>query len=133
MKVKKKLRPLMPHQKSALTWARKFRRIALFLEMRLGKTLVAIRWAKHKPYKTKILVVAPLSVLPTWQEELVKEGVSPNDIQFIRGSLSERLKISSYVDGWFLINYESLRATPSLASRRWTHMILDESMRIRNP
>ena len=42
------LRKLMPHQADALAYANQNSAIALFMEMRLGKTLVAIRWAQEQ-------------------------------------------------------------------------------------
>ena len=121
------LRPLMPHQHDALAYANKRSSVALFMEMRLGKTIVAIRWAQRqaKHRAGRILVVAPLAVLRTWQEELIKEGET-----------SVTLKGKCVVGGqaqFFLINYELLRARPGLFQVDWDVIILDESTKIRNP
>ena len=45
------MRQLMPQQKLALQYATKRARIALFMAMRLGKSLVAIRWTEAASLK----------------------------------------------------------------------------------
>jgi len=133
----KKLRTLLPYQKEALDWAKKESRIALFMEMRLGKTLIAIRWALSQMHPIKpgrILVVAPLSVLPTWKEELQKENYPSNLTFTLTGAKKRRLEmVDSSPQGFFLINYEGLRVLPELTLKQWDCIILDESTRIRNP
>lgn len=158
------LRTSFPHQHEALKKALRKDRIALFLEMRLGKTLVAIRWAKNKlntlkpqpcPYVLqdlstpkpvpKVLVVCPLTVVPTWEEELDLERIrhraclGPKRYYTALGAIHE--------GRWVITNYEALRTSqkdpdtgkresyPSpLAGRvKWDIVILDESTRIKNP
>lgn len=126
-------RTLFPHQRAALAYAAKRSRIALYMEMRLGKTLVAIRWAmQHK--LDRVLMVAPMSVLSGWVDELLAEGVRVSDIHWLLGSAAERRLIAGEIDtGWALINYEGLRTVPDVLKLPWSGLILDESTRIRNP
>ena len=127
------LRSLFPHQVNALTYAANRSRIALFMEMRLGKTTVAIRWAKHHQLE-RVLVVAPLSVLPGWIDELRAEGVPMGYINFLTGNTKLRVQVASEIDtGWALINYEAVRAAPQILDLAWSGIILDESTRVRNP
>lgn len=130
----RKRRELFPHQVDVLQRIQKQPRIALFLQMRLGKTLLAIRWAMQFPAPR--LVVAPLSVLLSWQKELHLEGH--------KSYLLSGPKISRFHDfqksraPWALINYEGLYPDRNGIAQRvmtytWSTVILDESVRIRNP
>lgn len=72
------MKTFMPHQKKAYDWALPLARAAFFMEMRLGKSLPALRWAKTKSQDN--LILAPKAALPGWKEELLDEGVKPIDI-----------------------------------------------------
>lgn len=130
----RKRRKAFPHQAEVLERIRKQPRVALFLEMRLGKTLIAIRWAMRRPAPR--LVVAPLSVLLAWQDELLREGQSSC---LLAGPKANRLyDFQKSGTHWALINYEGLYPnadgiTQAVATYPWEVVILDESVRIRNP
>jgi SNF2 family DNA or RNA helicase len=109
--------------------------------MRLGKTLTTIRWAEEAGLTSKpILVVAPLPVLATWQDELALEG---HESRLLRGPDLKRADDAiSSPESWYLTNYEGLslrgtgskRAAPSLLAKLpWYTVILDESTKIKNP
>lgn len=124
----------LPHQSFVIQATEGSPSVALFLEMRLGKTLSIIRWALRFSV-ARILVVAPLSTLSSWRDELEQEQVhrSTNIIMLV-GSKKQRLALfNEYDRGWFLINYEGLRACHALTTSPWDIVILDESTRIRNP
>lgn len=127
-------RKAFQHQADVLKRIRGQNRVALFLEMRLGKTLIAIRWARRFPAPR--LVVAPLSVLYSWQEELRLEGQTSC---LLAGPKADRLyAFQKSGTDWALINYEGLYpgpdgVTPRVATYPWSVVILDESVRIRNP
>lgn len=125
-------------QLDALSWAGSKQAIALFMEMRLGKTLVAIRWANQFSLK-KILVVTFLSVVSVWQEELACEGRSS---AILAGSWKEKQQILDDQDvKWYITNFESTyvdkrpkKPHPSIiAQLPWDGIIIDESTGIRNP
>jgi SNF2 family DNA or RNA helicase len=126
------MRELMPHQKLAFEYAKSKTRLALFMEMRLGKTVVAIRWAEFKRCG-RVLVVAPLPVLRVWKEELLEEEFAEEDVHIVRGSEEKRIKEASAPGRWFLINYEGILSMPEILGAGWDCVILDESTRIRNP
>ena len=126
------LRESLPHQLDAIAYAFPRSKIALFMEMRLGKSLVAVRWAQRRGAK-KVLVVAPLSSLGPWEEELYKERIPRNQVHYLLGSKTKRLQTSKNKEGWFLVNYEGLRSCPEILKQNWKAVILDESTRIRNP
>lgn len=135
------MRKLLRHQVDALDWAKDRKRIALFMEMRLGKTLIAIRWVLSflSGHRKAVLVVAPLSVCFVWQEELAKEGCSSC---ILTGTGNEKIQLlnDEAVD-WWITNYEALSITrkgkktiPSfLCECAWDVVILDESTAIRKP
>jgi SNF2 family DNA or RNA helicase len=145
---------LKPWQEDAMDYAIDRRRIALFMEMRLGKTPVSIRWAKIRKAK-RVLLVAPLSTLLgqlNWQGELRREGIDPILLphvprsdwwSVIRPSVIERTHDTSWngryqlarrwTKGWVGVNYEALRTQPEILHGPWDAIILDESTRIRNP
>lgn len=139
------MKRLLPHQSQAL------RRIVgrptafLAMEMRLGKTLTALRWLQTLPSPYPCLVVAPLAVLPGWEREAAEEGLR---VCYLAGhSKAQQIELTTSLDAAiYLTNYESLIlpgqrnargravATPSgLLARPWKAMVLDESTRIRNP
>jgi SNF2 family DNA or RNA helicase len=95
--------------------------------MRLGKTLIAVRLCVEWQAR-RILIVAPLSVIGTWQRELAEEGLSG---LVIDGKTPVGATFT--VGGFLLVGYERLRLTPELASLPWDVVILDESTRIKNP
>jgi SWI/SNF-related matrix-associated actin-dependent regulator 1 of chromatin subfamily A len=126
-------RTLFPHQEEALRYADARSRIALFMEMRLGKTLVTIRWAQKRNLR-RVLVLGPLSVLPGWYDELFREGVSPLNLFFLEGPTRDRLALADEIDeGWILCNYEGIVHQPGILKLPWSAIVLDESTRCRNP
>lgn len=126
------MRILFPHQKSALNWAIPRSTIALFMEMRLGKTLVCIRWLQEKRAQS-VLIIAPSAVITTWRIELQTEGVIIKDISILQGPASTRIKLAEEQKTWNLINYEGLLSAPEILAMKWDAVILDESSRIKNP
>jgi len=128
------VKTLFDYQERALAYAAERSRIALFMEMRLGKTLVTIRWARAQGAR-RILVLAPVTVLNSWWDELNDEG--ENKIWWLHGlSRAEKLRTSRFLLGkrtWYLLNYEGLRAAPELIDVPWDVVIADESTAIRNP
>jgi len=125
-------RKLYDYEQRALTWAFPRKLIVLFMEMRLGKTLIAIRWASQ--LFGRILVVAPLAVCPVWQQELFLEQHSS---ALLTGDWKTKNQILEDDDvNWFITNYESLhqsRKPSAIFDYRWDCVILDESTFIRNP
>lgn len=101
--------------------------------MRLGKTLVAIRWALQRlgPY----LVICPLEAIGVWLYELELEGERRTISRLRSSAPPTRLR----PDGWVIINFESVfeRSTGGAPSewlrRPYSTVIVDESDRIANP
>lgn len=125
---------LRPSQVAALDYARDKQRIALFMEMRLGKSVVAIRWAKMQRAR-RVLIVSPMGPIYDWMVELEIEGVPPSRIIDLSRMDKRRRSEIAYggTSGFYLINYEALRTDADLSDLPWDGIILDESTRIRNP
>jgi SNF2 family DNA or RNA helicase len=125
---------LFPYQREALSYSRQRSRVALFMEMRLGKTLVCIRWLSNQT--GPILVVAPVEALSGWMDELRGDRISSDRIRLLYGTKKQRLQKlkSAPSDAWCLINYEGLRVVgKEIKDYQWDAVVLDESTRIRNP
>jgi superfamily II DNA or RNA helicase/Holliday junction resolvase len=169
--IPKSLRPhveLKPHQRMGLAKLqhlfdnapRHCRGVLLADDMGLGKTLqmlALIVWAFEKdPDLDPALVVAPISLLDNWREEISKffeEGSLEVLIAYDTGlrklyvpkdSIEEQLLRNDLVDflrpGWrgdtqiVLTTYETLRNLEiSFARERWSIMVADEAQKIKNP
>lgn len=118
---------LLPYQREAFAWAASRPRIGLFLEMRLGKSRIAIAWAeKQTPTDQRILVVCPNAVVTSWIDEFLKlKAPAPADLR--HGLSQEDWR------RWNLINYEALLRPKPIHEYAWGCVILDESPRIKNP
>lgn len=142
-------RTLWKHQLAAGLWLKDKKTPALFMEMRLGKSLVAIQWCRRQigPH----LIVCPKSVIATWINELNQEGITGRRVIDLTatntyGNLcgdNEQQKICADGVRFFIVNYERLsirthkgdkRGRPSyLCSIPWGTVVLDESIKIKNP
>jgi len=104
----------------------------LFVEMRLGKTLVAVR--KCKTYAAEhILIACPYSAFKSWRDELVSEG--QGKLIELTGKREARLKLLKKAWGkhkWFIASKECHQVIPELAHLKWDVIIIDESTFIKN-
>ena len=134
-----------PAQVRGMQYAFSKARIALFMEMRLGKSMVVIRWARQHEC-ARVLVITPNDTVYDWRNELILEGVAPRDIYVLEGSGIEKLWTAEEVDtGWVIVNYEAIRSVKrknkktqmdtgvGILKLPWDAIILDESTAIRNP
>lgn len=130
------VRPLRAVQKEALAFSESIPNCAFFMEMRLGKSLVAIRHVlRLQPApEDKMLIIAPKSTLEGWQEELALEKQTST---VLRAPFSNRMLSLENETKWFITNPESLfvyggGASP-IALLPWFSCVFDESDLIRNP
>lgn len=128
-------RELRDYQLKAFAYANRMDHPALFMQMRLGKSLIAIR--KIKTYtprdgnRIKVLIVAPSETFLGWKTELQEEG--ENSITELLGTKQERLMKLAFNMKWNLLNKEGHRALPEVNNVKWDAVILDESTFIKNP
>jgi len=128
-------RPLRDYQKIMLKYSLREVHPALFVQMRLGKTIVAIRSVKIRGSR-KILVVAPYSALYGWSLELDLEREQVHGIVELYGTRNERLQAlqDQYASSkWFLLNKEGHQVIPEIADYHFDTVIIDESTFIKGP
>lgn len=131
--VKLARRPLRLYQKVMLYYCLSVQHPALFVQMRLGKTLVTIRSIQVR-HGSKILVVAPYSALYSWSIELELE--QEQNVIELYGSRNERLQVldDQYQQNkWFLFNKEGHRILPEIADFSFDIVVLDESTFVKAP
>lgn len=127
------MKKLRDYQLSGVRFGRALKDFGLFWEMRLGKTLTAIRTVKtYDPSEREnVLIVAPFSAWAGWCEDLASEGLEG---LCLGGTMRKREKALCGQDGWFITNYESFRGLErALLGKEWGTIILDESDCIKNP
>jgi SNF2 family DNA or RNA helicase len=103
-----KRKTLKPHQERAVDYLLQNPCGALFMEMRLGKTLTAIRALRRQEIFAEVLIVSPYSVMDTWENELRDDGI---DCQVLRGPRNQRLdefRRKGEKPGWIVSNFESV-------------------------
>lgn len=126
------MRTAYDYQRQCLEWAKNRSHVPFLLKMRLGKSLISIRWAAQRLLRGRCLIVCPLSVIPEWQRELSLEG--QDDVNVLRpGNAPTPFDRNRGVSRWNLINYEFLRSRTDVLTYGWNTVILDESIHIANP
>lgn len=128
------MRTLRKNQKIAFKYCCAVQNPALFMEMRLGKTLVTIRWARYRRC-WKNLIVGPYSVYKSWLDELCLEEEEKWGIIPLFGNKDDRYRIldQNYDNNkWFFINKEGHLVLPELAEFLWDAVIIDESTCIKS-
>lgn len=133
-------RRFWPHQREAFSYAMERRHPAIFMEMRLGKTLVAIRRAlackpRNPRTGSRFLVVAPTAAVGSWVDELELENEL--DYQLLTNmAADDRCKALQNPCKWNIINPEAHRAdgvAQALTSVVWDFVVVDESTVLKNP
>jgi len=138
--VSRDTRRLLPHQKDILKYMMKTNTPALFIDMRLGKTILTIEYAIRKGLKN-VLVVAPMSALNSWEKELGVERIHCCKVVDRKKATMEDILNAP----WVLTNPQKLarpRKHIGVAStkskpfpfleRKWDLIVVDESSRIKN-
>jgi SNF2 family DNA or RNA helicase len=125
------------YQEKVIDWSKGRDKIPLFIEMRLGKTLITINWLKNLMELGKVrrtLIVCPLTVLPVWQKELSLEGLTalPFNTKLVKTPLAAAV---AKLPGIFTTNYECITRTDISDPEKyqWDCVILDETTKIRYP
>ena len=159
---------LKEHQLSGVAWLQHLWKLSpvacrgalLADDMGLGKTIQLLTFIaaaiEEEPGIDPFLIVAPVSLLENWKEEITKffEPGSMRVLTLYGSSLSEKRVSKRALEdeliqggatrlltrGWLgsaqvvLTTYETLRDLEfSLAAQRWSAMICDEAQKIKNP
>lgn len=140
---------VMQHQVLGFNIGIQIPNIALLMEMGTGKTLTAIGIAGRRildGYARRILVVAPMSVVPVWPAELAQFADFPFKVEVFEGEAAKRnrkfrrdafarfFNETTDQDARILVtNYESI-ANTYMELAKWNPdiIIADESQRIKN-
>ena len=115
----------------------------LLMEQGCGKSLTAVAIAGRRYLDgqvKRVLVVAPLSVLPVWQREFKDYADYPHDVRVLNSSIEKRIAaLAGFPDDVLqvaVINYEAVwREEMFKALRKWhpDMIIADESQKIKGP
>lgn len=126
-------RILRPYQKKIIRYAVRTNYPAFFVDMRLGKTLVTVRWIKHLKVNS-VLVVAPYSAFDSWRKEiLLEEYTKPVELTGIEMERNNLLLVSWPMCRWFMINKEGFLYLQDLKKYPWDCIVIDESTFIKSP
>ncbi len=126
---------LFPQQRKALVWCNGKDNFACFMEMRTGKSLVAIEQAKR--WGGGVILIAPISTWYDWKDLLFKQGIAA---LFLDGpTIKKRQKLHEHYccAEWIVINPEGLtrwgKEFFQAIGSEFCTCILDESVFIKNP
>ena len=129
------MKTLYPYQKDIFEKMKSLKKIALFIKMRLGKTVITLKWLHYINAK-RVLILCPKSVMPIWSSEIMDEGYSKDRITIITGNAEERYALAEkkhFGNHFYVTNYETVVNSSSILNLSWDVIVLDESTRIRNP
>ena len=116
-------------------------RVALFLDMGLGKTIITLSAVYHLKYAMfavrKVLIIAPKKVAEaTWQREAAKwDGVRILRMQTVLGSQARRLRALNTPADIYIINRENVPWLVEHYRNDWPFdmVVVDESSSFKNP
>ena len=125
------------HQRSGVEFLLVNKQAALLDEMGCGKTFQiasAIGILFEQDQIDRVLIVVPMSLLKTWQEELKISLKIPHTV--VGGTPAQRAKAFKSKNPVFLVHYEGLRLEEE-KFREWMEshrcaLVFDESQRIKN-
>lgn len=66
---------LFAHQRDLVRWACRKGRAAVFADTGLGKSLIALEWARHVSARGRVLILTPLAVAQQFVREGIKWGI----------------------------------------------------------
>lgn len=128
----------LPHQIDAINYIYKNNEVALFDEQGLGKTKIvidALCIAMKEGTIEGVLVIAPMSLLYNWEQEVCKHSFLIPIV--LKGSAREKRYKFLTGANFYIINYEAVIAENQRIKRfcksRSVAIVLDESARIKDP
>ncbi len=128
----------LPHQLEAIDYIKNKPEVALFDEQGLGKTKIVIEslcWSMKQGEIEGSLVVAPMSLLYNWEQEVSKHSFLIPIV--LRGSKREKRYKFMTGANFYITNYEAIIAELQRIKRfcksRKVAIVLDESPRIKDP
>ncbi len=119
-----------PHQRVALHFMRTLGLPAYLLadEPGVGKTLVAMLWARFVAKAERILVVAPNGAKLQWQDEIERYVGTDLPITIVKGTIPEQNALARTPRGWIIGHWESLvHAAKGYQRKPFDAIIADEA------
>ena len=128
---------LHDYQNKALDFVMMTKRAALFLEMGLGKTVIALTLIDDlmdMGIVKSALVIAPKKLLKmTWLSELIKwDHLWLQEMTIIEGNVVNRKVQVGKGEGLFGVSVDSVATYHELYEKKWDVIIIDESVKIKN-
>ena len=131
---------LRPYQQKGFEWMVLMSKIGagacLADDMGLGKTLQTITFLEHtlsKDKRAKCIIVAPLSLVFNWRQEIEKFAPHQSTYVFHQGNRDVQEFINSHTQ-IMITSYGTLRsAIEELSLVPWNTVVIDESHNIKNP
>lgn len=124
-------RKFRPEQKIMYSFCCSHNNPLLFVDMRMGKSLVTIRWIKTIIDSGLVLITCPYSGLYGWETELLKEN--EKDIVYVTGERRKRESIAAKLVfdpkdhiKWILVNPEFHRTVTNLIKKPYKVWVADE-------
>lgn len=100
--------------------------LLLCLSPGLGKTAVAVKAADAIiPLGERIVVVAPASLLRTWEREIKKWQELPGIVYVVSGAIDFK---AAHETRWIVVSWDKVARDPGIWGGRWPLWILDESV-----
>ena len=137
------IKPAWAHQRSGTNMILAGRSCLLHWDMGCGKTRSVIDAIRLGHIYKRILIVAPLSVVPVWPTEFDKyaPGLIENVVPLDAGTITARAgRLLAMIDRWdtdlvAVVNYDVVFRKPmydALRSCAWDLLVLDEVHKIKN-
>jgi len=128
---------LHPYQQKSLEFLYKTKRAAIFLEMGLGKTVIALTLIDDlmdQGIVKKALVIAPKKLLKmTWLTEIEKwDHLFLQKMQIIEGAIQHRKKQFIRGAGLYGVSVDSIASYNELYDVPWDLVVIDESIKIKS-
>lgn len=128
---------LMPHQQEGVDFIIEKQHGVLAFDPGCGKTLTALTALKKLGCKRN-LIVAPVSILSVWKDEIEK-WYPGTPVTILKAAKPKRDEVwKSFKDkasmGWVVVSYETLRLDfKGMRDIEWHSIVLDESYKIQSP
>jgi SNF2 family DNA or RNA helicase len=119
-----------PHQRVALHFMRTLNQDAYLLadEPGVGKTLVAMLWARYVVGASRILVITPNGAKLQWRDEIERYANDGLPITIVKGTIAQQTALAKSPEGWVIGHWESLvHAAKGYQHRPFGVVIADEA------
>ncbi len=127
------MRSPYPYQEKAIDYLQTAEHPAIWMQMRLGKSLCVLRGLKKE--SAHILIACPKSVIGTWTDEFELEQIksyawfSSFEWKKFRHNYNGRIRLPK----WVIMNYEAVTRLRRDELDNFSVVVVDESVRLKDP